>query len=143
MNTGAVFVSDELRIPRDEVTFRASKSGGPGGQHVNTSSTRVELLWDVARSRALTNDQRRRLLEKLATRIDGSGVLRVVSSEHRSQQRNKDAAEERLTRLLRKALIVPKARRATRPTMGGVERRLSSKKKDSAKKRARRERDFD
>jgi ribosome-associated protein len=143
MNTGAVFVSDELRIPRDELAFRASKSGGPGGQHVNTSSTRVELLWNVRRSRALTEEQRSLLLTKLATRLDGDGELRVVSSEHRSQARNRDAAEERLTRLVRRALVVPKVRRATRPTMGGVERRLKSKKIEGAKKKARRERDFD
>ncbi len=143
MNTGAVFVSDELRIPRDELSFRASKSGGPGGQHVNTSSTRVELLWNVRQSRALSAEQRGRLLAKLETRLDGEGVLRVVASEHRSQTRNRDEAEERLTRLVRRALVVPKVRRPTRPTMGGVEKRLRSKKVVSAKKRSRRERDFD
>lgn len=143
VNTGAVFVSPELRIPRDELSFRASKSGGPGGQHVNTSSTRVELLWNVRRSRALSEEQRARLVAKLETRLDGEGELRVVSSEHRSQTRNRDAAEERLTRLVRAALAVPKTRRRTRPTRSGIEKRLQSKKKESAKKRARRERDFD
>lgn len=143
MNHGAVFVSPELRIPRDELAFRASKSGGPGGQHVNTSSTRVELLWNVRRSRALTDEQRQLLTAKLATRLDGDGVLRVVASEHRSQTRNRDAAEDRLTRLVRRALLVPRVRRPTRPTVSGVERRLRSKKVMSAKKRARSERDFD
>lgn len=143
MNHGAVFVSPELRIPRDELAFRASKSGGPGGQHVNTSSTRVELLWNVRRSRTLTDEQRRLLTAKLATRLDGDGVLRVVASEHRSQTRNRDAAEDRLTRLVRRALLVPRVRRPTRPTVSGVEKRLRSKKVMSAKKRARSERDFD
>lgn len=143
MNTGAVFVGESLRIPRDELAFRASKSGGPGGQHVNTSSTRVELLWNVRQSRVLSDEQRTRLLAKLETRLDGEGVLRIVASEHRSQTRNRDVAEERLTRLVRRALVVPRVRRPTRPTIGGVERRLRSKKVVSAKKRARRERDFD
>lgn len=143
MNTGAVFVSEELRIPRDELAFRASKSGGPGGQHVNTSSTRVELLWDVRRSRSLSNVQRELLTARLASRLDGDGVLRIVASEHRSQARNRDEAEDRLTRLVRRALVVPRVRRPTRPTRSGVEKRLSSKKKEGAKKRARRERDFD
>lgn len=143
MNHGAVFVSPELRIPRDELAFRASKSGGPGGQHVNTSSTRVELLWNVRGSRALTDEQRQLLTAKLATRLDGDGVLRVVASEHRSQTRNRDAAEDRLTRLVRRALLVPRVRRPTRPTVSGVEKRLRSKKVMSAKKRARSERDFD
>lgn len=143
MNTGAVFVSDELRIPRDELSFRASRSGGPGGQHVNTSSTRVELMWNVSRSRVLSPEQRERLLTKLATRIDGDGVLRIVASENRSQARNRDAAEERLAALVRRALVVPKVRRKTRPTIGGVEKRLRSKKVLSNKKKARRERDFD
>jgi ribosome-associated protein len=143
VNSGAVFVSEELRIPRDELSFRASRSGGPGGQHVNTSSTRVELLWDVKRSRALSTAQRDLLLTKLSTRMDGEGVLRVVASDNRSQARNRDAAEERLTALVRRALVVPKVRRKTRPTMGGVEKRLRSKKVISAKKKNRRERDFD
>jgi ribosome-associated protein len=143
MNTGAVFVSPELRIPRDELAFRASKSGGPGGQHVNTSSTRVELLWNVRRSRAVSDEQRRRLVTKLATRLDGEGELRVVASEHRSQSRNREEAEDRLVNLVRRALVVPKVRRPTRPTKGGIEKRLRSKKELSAKKKARRERDFD
>jgi len=143
VNSGAVFVSDELRIPRDELSFRASKSGGPGGQHVNTSSTRIELLWSVRNSRALSDDQRARLKSKLDTRLDGDGVLRIVASEHRSQARNRDEAEDRLATLVRRALLVPRVRRPTRPTRGGIEKRLASKKRDGAKKRARRERDFD
>ena len=103
----------------------------------------MELLWNVSQSRALSAEQRGRLLAKLETRLDGEGVLRVVASEHRSQTRNRDEAEERLTRLVRRALVVPKVRRPTRPTMGGVEKRLRSKKVVSAKKRSRRERDFD
>lgn len=143
MNQGAVFVNDELRIPRDELSIRATRSGGPGGQHVNTAATRVELLWNVRRSRAPSEEQRARLLGKLGSRLDGEGVLRIVASEHRSQTRNRDEAEDRLTRLVRRALVVPKRRRATRPTRSGIEKRLQAKRERSEAKRVRRTRDFD
>lgn len=137
MNAGALFVNPELRIPREELSFRASRSGGPGGQHVNKSSTRIELIWNVRTSRALTEEQRTLLSSKLATRLDAEGELRIVASDHRSQTRNRDAAEDRLARLVRIALTVPKARRKTRPTRSGVEKRLRSKKARGETKRAR------
>jgi ribosome-associated protein len=120
------------------LSFRASRSGGPGGQHVNTSSTRVEVLWNVARSRVVTDAQRQRLEDKLASRLDADGNVRVVGSAYRSQARNRDDAEQRLASLIRRALVVPKARKATRPSRATVERRLRSKKLDSEKKRERR-----
>jgi ribosome-associated protein len=141
VNSGALFVSPELRIPRDELTFRASRAGGPGGQHVNKSSTRIELVWSVRASRALTDEQRSLLTTKLATRLDVDGEVRIVASDHRSQTRNRDAAEDRLARLIRTALAVPKARRKTRPTRSGVEKRLQSKHIHSKIKRARKIRD--
>ena len=143
MNSGALFVSPELRIPRDELSFRASRAGGAGGQHVNKSSTRIELIWNVRSSRALAAAQRSRLTAKLATRLDSEGILRIVASDHRSQTRNRDAAEDRLARLVRQALAVPKPRKKTRPTRGGVEGRLRSKRELSEKKRERRVSDFD
>ena len=135
---GALVVDATLEIPRSELSFRASRAGGPGGQHVNTSSTRVELLWNVERSRALDSDQRARLCEKLASRIDGEGNVRVVASANRSQLRNREDAETRLATLVRRALIVPKARKKTRPTKGSVEARLRSKKEHSRRKQNRR-----
>jgi ribosome-associated protein len=135
---GALVVDATLEIPRSELSFRASRAGGPGGQHVNTSSTRVELLWNVERSRALDSDQRARLSEKLAARIDGEGNVRVVASANRSQLRNREEAETRLATLVRRALIVPKARKKTRPTKGSVEARLRSKKEHSRRKQNRR-----
>src|SRR5213593_1807264 len=96
-------VGNSLRIPRSELTFRATRAGGPGGQHVNTSSTRVELLWNVLRSTALTDEQRARLSEKLASRLDAQGNVRVVASAFRSQLRNRTDAEERLAALVRRA----------------------------------------
>ena len=130
-------VTDDLWVPRAELDFRASRSGGPGGQHVNTSSTRVELTWDVAGSPSLTEEQRARVLDKLANRIDGGGVLRLAASEHRSQHQNREAAVERFVELVRGALHVPKPRRKTRPTRASREVRLQSKKRRSEVKRMR------
>ncbi|MDE3151684.1 MAG: aminoacyl-tRNA hydrolase [Gemmatimonadota bacterium] len=133
-------VSGSLTIPRDELEVRASRAGGAGGQHVNTSSTRVEIEWNVARSRALSDAQRARLLGALTARLTADGVLRVVASERRSQTQNREAAEDRLAAVVRKALVVPRARRATRPTRASVERRLDQKRRHGERKRGRRER---
>ena len=135
---GAITVNATVTIPRSELTFRASRAGGPGGQHVNTSSTRVELLWNLQRSRAVDRQQRERLREKLAARIDAEGNLRVVASANRSQLRNREDAEARLAALVRRALVVPVARKKTRPTRGSVEQRLRDKKEHSRRKEQRR-----
>lgn len=131
-------VTPALSIPRSELQYRATRSGGPGGQHVNTSSTRIELLWDLNGSRAVSDDQRERLREKLAPRLDSEGMVRVVASDHRSQAQNREAAEVRLAALIRHALHVPKKRRPTKPTRAAKEKRLSEKKRVSEKKRNRR-----
>jgi ribosome-associated protein len=131
-------VSPALAIPRSEIQYRATRSGGAGGQHVNTSSTRIELLWDLSNSRAVTDEQRERLRAKLAPRLDSDGMVRVVASDRRSQAQNKQAADERLAALILHALHVPKKRRATKPTRAAKERRISEKKKVSEKKRNRR-----
>jgi ribosome-associated protein len=134
---GVVAINDSLWIPRSELTFRATRSGGPGGQHVNTSSTRVELVWEVAASPSLSEEQRERILARLANRISGEGVMLVASSEHRSQLQNKEAAVARFAELLREALVVPKARRKTRPTRASREERLRAKQHRSSVKRMR------
>jgi len=131
-------VTPRLAIPRSELQYRASRSGGPGGQHVNTSSTRIELLWDLASSRAVTDEERERLRTKLAARLDSDGMVRVVASDRRSQQQNRQAADERLARIIKHALHVPKVRRPTKPTRAAKERRLSEKKKRGERKRERR-----
>lgn len=131
-------VSPELRLPLSELTFRATRAGGPGGQHVNTSATRVELGWDVARSPSLSEEQRARLLERLATRLDGAGRLRVVASASRSQLRNREAALERLRELVARALEVPKVRRPTQPSRAAKAARLEAKRRRAAIKRERR-----
>ena len=131
-------VGRALAIPRGELESRATRSGGPGGQHVNTSSTRVELRWNVRTSVALTEAQRERLLQKLAGRLDGEGWLRVVASDSRSQRQNRERAESRLAEMVRAALVVPKARRATKPSRAAKQARLDEKKKASGKKAQRR-----
>ena len=134
----AIVVNERVAIPRSELVYRASRSGGPGGQHVNTSSTRIELLWDFARSRALDDAARARLAEKLGARLDADGNLRVVASDRRSQQQNRVAAEERLAELVRQALVVPKPRKATTPSRAAKEKRLAEKRRRSERKGQRR-----
>ena len=131
-------VTPTLSIPRTELQYRASRAGGPGGQHVNTSSTRIELLWDLPSSRAVSDDQRERLRVKLAARLDADGMVRVVASDRRSQQQNKQAADSRLAALIKQALHIAKKRRATKPTRAAKERRLVEKKHRSETKRSRR-----
>jgi ribosome-associated protein len=131
-------VSPTLRLPLAELEYRASRSGGPGGQHVNTSSTRIEVWWDVAGSSALTEEQRARLLARLATRLDSAGRLRLVSSGSRSQLRNREEVTERLRDLVAAALRVPKARKRTRPSRAAKAARLEAKRRRAAVKRERR-----
>ena len=125
-------------IPRTELTYRASRAGGAGGQHVNTSSTRIELLWNLRSSSVIGPEELARLEVKLASWIDSDGWIRIVSSERRSQLQNREAADERLVELIRAALVVAKKRRPTKPTKGSREARLSGKKKRGETKRQRR-----
>jgi ribosome-associated protein len=127
-----------VAIPPSELTIRATKAGGPGGQHVNTSSTRVEVTWDMRHSSALTDDQRARLEVRLATKVDGQGVIRVVAADTRSQVQNRELALERLAKLVREGLTVPRARRATKPTRSSKEKRIETKKRRGTTKRDRR-----
>jgi ribosome-associated protein len=135
----AIPVTRALAIPRAELSFRASRAGGPGGQHVNTSSTRIELLWDLERSAAIDEAQRALLREKLAGRLDAAGNVRVVASESRSQRQNREIAEERLATLVRDALKPRKARRPTKRPRRANEARLSDKKRRGERKRDRRD----
>ncbi len=131
-----------VRIPAAELRLRAINASGPGGQHVNKSATRIELVWNVRTTRALRDDQRARVLLKLASRLDSDGYVRVVAGEFRSQTQNRRAARERLAALLARALIIAPPRRATKPTRSSVERRLTEKKKRGDTKQQRR-RDHD
>jgi ribosome-associated protein len=121
-------VSAGIRIPAAELRERFSRSPGPGGQSVNTADSRVELLWDISSSAAITDDQRTRLLDALGNRA-ANGVVTVVATEHRSQLRNRLAARTKLAALIRRALIPSVPRRPTRPSSAAVERRLTTKRR--------------
>jgi ribosome-associated protein len=134
----AIRVTQTVVIPRSELVVRATRSGGPGGQHVNTSSTRIEITWDVRRTRALTEDERARVVARLGARVSDEGAVRVVASDSRSQRQNRERAEARLSDLIRRALAVPKARKRTRVPRGAVEARLQGKRHHQERKRQRR-----
>ncbi|HYW49380.1 MAG TPA: alternative ribosome rescue aminoacyl-tRNA hydrolase ArfB [Gemmatimonadaceae bacterium] len=133
-----LIVGASVRIPRTELDVRATRSGGPGGQHVNTSSTKIELRWQPVTSVALSDVQRERLLTNLASKLDGEGWLRLTASEHRSQLQNREAAEARLVAMVKGALVVPKVRRATKPTFTSKVKRLEGKSQRSEVKQQRR-----
>ena len=137
ISDNALLIGPDLRIPLSELQYRTSRSGGPGGQHVNTSSTRVEVTWNVANSPSLTPEQRTRLLQQLATRLDTEGQLRLVSSGTRSQLRNKEDVTERLRSTVAAALVVRKQRKPTKPTRAAKAARLAAKRKRAATKRRR------
>ncbi len=127
----------DLIIPAAELQISTSRSSGPGGQHVNTTDSRVQLRWSVAESGVLNEAQRSRLLAKLAARLSSDGVLLVASETHRSQHRNREEARERLAAIVREALVVPKPRRRTRVPRAAKEKRLESKRRTSETKRRR------
>ncbi|MGY1550844.1 alternative ribosome rescue aminoacyl-tRNA hydrolase ArfB [Microbacterium sp. A588] len=126
-----------LRIPAADLVEQFSHASGPGGQGVNTTDSRVQLSFDIATTMALSDVQRRRVLMRLAERLSGS-VLTITAAEHRSQRRNRVAARERLSALLRDAIAPEAVRRATKPTRGSQRRRLDGKRQRSETKAARR-----
>ncbi len=126
-----------MRIPLGELEFRATRSSGPGGQHVNTSSTRVELWWNPEQSAALSESQRALVRERLANRLDAEGWLRLVESGTRSQLRNRERVLERFGELLERAVTPRKVRRSTRVPADEKRRRLEAKRQRSALKRLR------
>src|SRR4051794_21700163 len=121
-----------LEIPDREIEIRTSRSSGPGGQHANVTASRVEAVFDVAASTALTDEQKRRVMARLGPRVT------AVAQESRGQARNRQLALERLADRLDRALRVPRSRRATRPTKASKERRLSEKRRASQRKQGRR-----
>jgi len=131
-------ITPDLAIPLAEIELRFSRSSGPGGQKVNKTATRVELLFDVAGSGSLSALQRDRLLESLRSQLDARGVLHLASSEYASQWRNRQAVIERLRMVLAQALHAPRRRIPTRPTRGSIEQRLERKRRRADVKRQRR-----
>jgi ribosome-associated protein len=121
-----------VAVPLSEIKVRTSRSSGPGGQHANVTASRVEAVFDVEASTALTDAQKRRVIAKLGPRVT------AVAQDARGQARNRELALERLRRRLRAALAVPRPRKATRPTAAARKRRLDEKRRASERKRARR-----
>ena len=135
---GPLQITSRLVLPESELSWRFSRSSGPGGQSVNTTDSRAEVSFDVARSPSLDEHQRARALTRLAGRLT-DGVLSVVAQDERSQLQNRELAASRLAQVLRKALAPPPPpRRPTMPTRGSMERRLAGKKLRSEVKKGRR-----
>ncbi len=130
-------INRSLIVPDQEVEYRFTTSGGPGGQHANKASTRVELSWNVEESAVLGPRQRQRVLGALRNRIDKEGNLRLTSDRHRSQMQNRKDVTERFRKLVHTALTPPKQRIRTGPSRAAKERRLQEKKRRSATKQAR------
>lgn len=138
---GYLEISRAVSIPRAELTWRFSRSGGPGGQSVNTADSRVELRFDLAGTEAIPAPLKERALARLGTRLVDGAVV-VTAAEHRSQLQNRRAAEARLVALLSAAIAPPgPGRRPTRPTRGSVQRRIDTKKHRGQTKRLRRDLD--
>jgi ribosome-associated protein len=125
-------IGRDVKLPLREITVRTSRSSGPGGQHANVTASRVEAIFDVEASSALTDDQKRRVIARLGPRVT------AVAQDARGQARNRELALERLRRRLTQALATPRHRHATRPTTASVHRRLDTKRRQAARKRDRR-----
>ncbi len=136
-------IKKNLFIREDELVFKFSRSGGPGGQNVNKLNTKVTLFFDVANASAFSDEQKKRILKQLATRADKNGVIRVVSQKYRTQKANRRVVLERFTELLREALTKKRVRRKTKVPKWAKQKRLEEKKRRSTLKRQRAEKDFE
>ncbi len=137
-----ISITSVLSIPDNEINFITSRSSGPGGQHVNTTSSRVTLIFDLQDSACLSETQKQRLILRLANRINSKGQLLISCDEHRSQHRNKEEVIERFRQLLAEALREPKKRRPTNVPSASKRKRLDGKKKRSDTKKNRGKVDF-
>jgi ribosome-associated protein len=126
-----------IRISEDELAFKFTRSGGPGGQNVNKVNTKVTLLFDVANCRAFSDGQKKRILQRLASRADKDGVIRIVSQKYRTQKANRRIVVERLIQLLSQALRTKPVRRKTQAPHWAREQRLAQKKRRSGLKQQR------
>ena len=132
-----LIINSRVTIPAAELSFSASRASGPGGQHVNTTDSRIQLRWNPKESAGLTEPQRDRLLRVLASRLTDAGEIILACDSNRSQRRNREEVAQRLAALIREALIPPKPRKKTRPTKASRERRLEDKRRRSNVKKGR------
>jgi len=133
-----ILINDLVTIPASELQITASRSSGPGGQHVNKTDSRIQVRWNIPASGALSDFLKRRVINTLRSRLTEDGDLLLACDSHRSQRRNKEEAMQRLASLVREALIPPKPRRKTKPTRASRQRRLDDKKRRSDVKKQRR-----
>ncbi len=136
-------ISKGISIAEDELVFKFSRGSGPGGQNVNKVNTRVTVLLDTANSRSFSDEQKKQILKRLASRADKNGVIRVVSQRYRTQKANRRAAVERLEELLREALKKKKVRKKTKVPEAAKRKRLEKKKQRGFLKRQRAEKSFE
>lgn len=132
-----IFINDRITLPAAELSYTASRSSGPGGQHVNTADTRIQVRWNLEASVAFSDVQKARLRRALQSRLTDDGDLILASDAHRSQRRNREDVTQRLAALLRMHLTPPKPRRKTKPTRASRERRLENKRRRSRLKKDR------
>jgi ribosome-associated protein len=131
-------VSATLTIPDDELTFTYARSGGPGGQNVNKVESKAVLRWNLAASTAVSDAVKDQLRQLFPSRVTAEGEFLVVSQVYRDQPRNREDCLDKLAEMIRAALVVPKARRPTKPTKGSQRRRLQDKKRQGERKTGRR-----
>ncbi len=131
-------INEQLAIPDEELTFTFARSGGPGGQNVNKVSSKAVLRWDLAANSSLPEEAKARLRGQERRRITTEGQLVITSQTYRDQERNKQECLDRLIEMVRRALVAPKPRKATRPTRGSKQQRLAAKRRRAETKAARR-----
>jgi ribosome-associated protein len=132
-----VYIKNGISIPADEIKFKVSRSGGPGGQHVNRTESKVSVYWNIKNTRILTDEQKLRVLNNIHTHVTDDGVLVIHNCESRSQQQNKQAALATLATVIRKALYIPKKRMKTKVPKNIKEARLREKSHRSSLKKLR------
>lgn len=142
MSQDGLVINEQITLPMAELTLRACRSSGPGGQHVNKTSTKVQLLWSPLLSSALDEETRSLILTRLRSRMSKTGFITISVDEFRSQQKNITLARQRLCEMIQRALLIPKERKPTRPSRASKERRLKQKRSRSQIKAQRSTKDW-